>query len=382
MPASKKEFDHLKGGSSASFLCNNLRLCPEKLNDLLYLSWIHNSVKSKSEVNMITFQNSQLKKPPDYKTYRLFYPEGDLVTVAKWLWLSSQKLIKKQKKIKVPGDFDASKESQLQGNMIFCLCSATGLVKLYSANGELLLMTKVITPTSSEKDKVTAEKDDHRESNICATSNGTDTIYFATRKGGLITVQPFGQYSKRFTQMEPMSQLEFNTKSRTLISATILGDIQVLDPNNMSILYSFNLSIQSTRNIASSITCMCCGNKYLLVGYMCGRIRLFDIAEKTLMVEIASHTRSVSAIDLCERTGYFVSVSEDTFINVYKYVNYSNGGLEVNVAMSKQVANAVLVGVQLVHSTLLKDGNETNTQRGVFFTHYDSVKVGMIPVTT
>jgi len=264
--------------------------------------------------------------------------------------------------------------------MIFCLCSATGLVKLYSADGELLLMSKFITPTSAEKDEVTAEKDNHRHSNMCVTSNGIDTIYFITRKGGLLTVKPFGQYSKTFTPMEPMSQLEFDTKSNTLIAASLHGYIQVLDPISMSILHRLSQANQSPQNIVSSITCMCCRNKYLVVGYMCGRVRLFDIADKTLVVEIASHTRSVSAVDLCERTGHFVSAAEDTFINVYKYVNYPSGGLEVRVAMSEQVANAVLVGVQLVHSTLLRDGNETNALRGVFYTHYDSFKVGMIPL--
>lgn len=381
MPEAKEEFDYLKGGSSASYLFNNLHLCPLKLNGLLYLSWIHNSVKGKSEVNMITFENLALKNSPDYKTYRLFYPEGDLVTTAKWLWLDSQKLITKQ--IRIKKKLSEQTESQLQNNLIFCLCSSTGLVKLYSANGELLILSKLITPWAPEKENGPPDKANFlRESNVCVTSNGTDTLYFATKKGGLLLVKPFGEYSKKFIKMShPISQLKFHRKSNTLITGNILGHIQVLEANNLATLHRFNLSNQSMRNMVSSITCMCSGDTYLLVGYMCGRIRLFDMAEKTLMVEICSHTRSVSAVDLDERSGHFVSAAEDTFVNLFKFAKYSSGGLEVTVSMSKQVTNAVLVGVQLVHSTLLASGNEnSSTLKGIFFTQYDSFKVGMIPV--
>lgn len=383
MPEVKEEFDYLKGGSSASYLFNNLHLCPSKLNGLLYLSWIHNSVKGKSEVNMITFQNLALKNSPDYKTYRLFYPEGDLVTTAKWLWLDSQKDITKQ--IKKNDKLSEQAESQLQKNLIFCLCSTTGLVKLYSANGELLILSKLITPWAPEKENGSSDKAHcSRESNMCVTSNGTDTLYFATKGGGLLLVKPFGEYSKKFIKMsQPISQLEFHRESITLIIGNLLGHIQVLEPNTLAILHRFTVSNQSMRNIVSvsSITCMCCGDTYLLAGYMCGRIRLFDMVQKTLLVEICSHTRSVSAVDLDERSGHFVSAAEDTFVNLFKFVKCSSGGFEVNVSMSKQIANAVLVGVQLVHSTLLVSGNENrSTLKGILFTQYDSFKVGLIPV--
>lgn len=91
-------------------------------------------------------------------------------------------------------------------------------------------------------------------------------------------------------------------------------------------------------------------DKRLVSGDITGKLRVYGPQEFPLIVEVAAHSRAITALD--SRDDLIVSVSEDTFMNVWVL---SNGGgkmgARVKLASSQQVPNDLLVGVAFATSS-------------------------------
>jgi WD domain, G-beta repeat. len=57
---------------------------------------------------------------------------------------------------------------------------------------------------------------------------------------------------------------------------------------------------------------------FILCAYGSGHIRVFGTQAWSLICEVAAHARWITAIDMALETGYFLSVSEDSFARVWQ----------------------------------------------------------------
>lgn len=80
---------------------------------------------------------------------------------------------------------------------------------------------------------------------------------------------------------------------------------------------------------------------FILCAYGSGHIRVFGTQTWSLICEVAAHARWITATDMALETGYFLSVSEDSFAKVWQ-ISKEDG--RVTHRFSTQVQDAVLVG--------------------------------------
>jgi WD40 repeat protein len=59
-------------------------------------------------------------------------------------------------------------------------------------------------------------------------------------------------------------------------------------------------------------------NDFILGAYGSGHIRVFGAHTSRLMCEVAAHARWITATDIAPDTGHFLSVSEDSFVKIWK----------------------------------------------------------------
>jgi WD40 repeat protein len=57
---------------------------------------------------------------------------------------------------------------------------------------------------------------------------------------------------------------------------------------------------------------------FILGAYGSGHIRVFGTRTLSLMCEVAAHARWITASDIAPDTGYFLSVSEDSFVKIWE----------------------------------------------------------------
>jgi hypothetical protein len=57
---------------------------------------------------------------------------------------------------------------------------------------------------------------------------------------------------------------------------------------------------------------------FILCAYGSGHIRVFGTQTWSLICEVAAHARWITATDMALETGYFLSVSEDSFAKVWQ----------------------------------------------------------------
>ncbi|RLN98936.1 hypothetical protein BBJ28_00016545 [Nothophytophthora sp. Chile5] len=92
-------------------------------------------------------------------------------------------------------------------------------------------------------------------------------------------------------------------------------------------------------------TCMAfAADNWLVGGYLTGCIRLFSPDKFHLHAEIAAHTRAITALDA--RDDHIVSVSEDTFMNIWEILpGKAAAGPRLKLVSSQPVPNDLLTGV-------------------------------------
>ena len=117
-------------------------------------------------------------------------------------------------------------------------------------------------------------------------------------------------------------------------------------------------------------------NGYVIGTYTSGHIRVFSIRNEQLFIEIAGHSRPITGIDIHPAHDSFVTVGEDSILNVWQFPKQddeedSNTGGDIHKARSLKVIfstsspNALFTGVQYAK-------NGTNT---IFTSVYDQNEI-------
>lgn len=84
-------------------------------------------------------------------------------------------------------------------------------------------------------------------------------------------------------------------------------------------------------------------DKWLVVGYLTGKLRFYHKDNFRLHSEVAAHSRAITALDVNEHC--IVSVAEDTFMNVWELTTAKTGTPRVKLVSSQPIPNDMLVGV-------------------------------------
>ncbi|KAL7632445.1 UNVERIFIED_CONTAM: hypothetical protein RMT77_017221 [Armadillidium vulgare] len=91
-----------------------------------------------------------------------------------------------------------------------------------------------------------------------------------------------------------------------------------------------------------SITCLELLNEIVIAGYMSGHIRIFSIITGIIQAEITANARSVLSLDMSIPRTVLLSVSEDSFVRVWK-INLNSETL-IEHKFSECIKNCALVG--------------------------------------
>lgn len=98
------------------------------------------------------------------------------------------------------------------------------------------------------------------------------------------------------------------------------------------------------------VTAVCVRGEQIVAAYSTGHLRIFEIRNETLVVEIAAHSRAINAIDLHPMGTMLATVGEDFFMNVWEL---PQGGPDdpagqVGLLASSRVPNRLLTGVRFL----------------------------------
>ncbi|OWZ23239.1 Dynein light chain [Phytophthora megakarya] len=153
---------------------------------------------------------------------------------------------------------------------------------------------------------------------------------------------------------EAICCVESSLDGTLLASSDMSGAILIRNPGNG---FEVTHRVVSTGYPATCMTFM--AENWLVAGFLTGCLRLYNPENFLLHAEIAAHTRAITALDA--HNEFAVSVSEDTFMNIWEITSSKPGAKpRVKLASSQHVPNDLLTGVAFP---------STNT---VFTAAYDS----------
>jgi hypothetical protein len=175
-------------------------------------------------------------------------------------------------------------------------------------------------------------------SHICAGSS-TGHIFVLSVNGESIeldtTIKPHADDENAATSAMACSK-------SWVVAASDSGSVQIFDATN-----DFQLSARFPGT--APCTSVCTTGDVLVAGYTTGHLRLYRLSTKVIFAEIGAHTRAVTAIDAHPELSQFVSVGEDSIINVWQIatVDESKGGEDplVSVLFTATSADSLLTGV-------------------------------------
>lgn len=133
--------------------------------------------------------------------------------------------------------------------------------------------------------------------------------------------------------------VECSFDGTVLASSDLSGLIMIRNPENC---FEVTHRIVGTNYPATSMTFM--AENWLLAGFLTGCLRLYHPKSFHAHAEIAAHTRAITALDA--HNEFAVSVSEDTFMNIWEFTLSKPGAdLRVKLVSSQAVSNDLLTGV-------------------------------------
>ena len=87
------------------------------------------------------------------------------------------------------------------------------------------------------------------------------------------------------------------------------------------------------------------GENLFVAAYANGQVKLYN-AVGDLIIELSAHSRAVNALKCHPTKSLFVTVSDDTFCNLFEVIGDSLERVEVDVRNSTCVKDLMLVGVE------------------------------------
>ncbi|EEY56724.1 uncharacterized protein PITG_20800 [Phytophthora infestans T30-4] len=146
---------------------------------------------------------------------------------------------------------------------------------------------------------------------------------------------------------EAICCVESSLDGTLLASSDMSGAILLRNPKDG---FEVTHRIVSTAYPATSMTFM--AENWLVAGYLTGCLRLYNPQGFALHAEVAAHTRAITALDA--HNEFAVSVSEDTFMNVWEISSSKPGATpRVKLVSSQPVPNDLLTGVAFVSTNSL-----------------------------
>ncbi|GMH83644.1 hypothetical protein TL16_g09667 [Triparma laevis f. inornata] len=105
-------------------------------------------------------------------------------------------------------------------------------------------------------------------------------------------------------------------------------------------------------------------NALLIAGFSSGHLRFFDLSNGDVVVEVAAHSRCISAVTVNEEAGVVATTGEDCVISVWKIPDSPDDGHQVDLVFTEGVVDRQLCGV-----SFLTDGHG---ERKMVVSSYDS----------
>ncbi|KAE9115295.1 hypothetical protein PF007_g10071 [Phytophthora fragariae] len=138
---------------------------------------------------------------------------------------------------------------------------------------------------------------------------------------------------------EPICCVESSLDGTLLASSDMSGAIMIRSPGDG---FEVTHRIASKGYPATSMTFM--AENWLVAGFLTGCLRLYNPESFHVHAEVAAHTRAITALDA--HNEFAVSVSEDTFVNIWEISSCKPGaGPRVKLVSSQAVPNDLLTGV-------------------------------------
>ena len=104
------------------------------------------------------------------------------------------------------------------------------------------------------------------------------------------------------------------------------------------------------------------GASMLVCGYASGEIKLFALPEGRNVVGFCAHSRIITALMCHPSKSLFVSVGEDSFLNVFEIAGEEDH-YDVDLVLSSKVDNSLLTGVSFIppnYSSIVANAYDTN----------------------
>lgn len=150
------------------------------------------------------------------------------------------------------------------------------------------------------------------------------------------TTQEFDLLETLSEHKESISCIESSRNGALVASGDSSGLVLVYNPDDkFEVLHR----IESSEPVTTMRFVL---EDWLVCGYLTGGMRIYKKDSFQLHAEVAAHTRAITAIDVFEN--HVVSVSEDTFLNVWELSSSKASG-HVRLVSSHCVPNDLFTGV-------------------------------------
>lgn len=150
------------------------------------------------------------------------------------------------------------------------------------------------------------------------------------------TTQEFDLLETLGEHKESISCIESSRNGALVASGDDSGLVLVYNPDdNFEVLHR----IESSESVTTMRFAL---EHWLVCGYLTGGMRIYKKDSFQMHAEVAAHTRAITAIDVFEN--HVVSVSEDTFLNVWELSSNKASG-RVRLVSSHCVPNDLITGV-------------------------------------
>eukprot|EP00455_Lapot_gusevi_P043654 TRINITY_DN533_c0_g1_i10.p1 TRINITY_DN533_c0_g1~~TRINITY_DN533_c0_g1_i10.p1 ORF type:complete len:279 (+),score=51.99 TRINITY_DN533_c0_g1_i10:156-992(+) len=175
-------------------------------------------------------------------------------------------------------------------------------------------------------------------------SDGDSRIFIGTSHGNVLvlTVTPDALVMTQTVCEQKTNISDVAANTQTVAVADMDGHIILLDPSNLQVTHIFPASIPDPCLTVSLV------GQYLLAGYLSGKIRIFDISNPHLKVEIDAHSRPIYALHVHPHKPVFATGGEDTVVNVWSLPDADG---KVALLYSSEVKDTLICGLQFAHNT-------------------------------
>lgn len=160
------------------------------------------------------------------------------------------------------------------------------------------------------------------------------------------------------------------------VCATELGDIFAYDSEQAYKLTCVIPASAVKNNAAGLVTSLITREDTIIAGYNTGHIRVFRMSVQELAIDIAAHYRCVTGLALHPTAPLFCSCSEDQFMYVWGFPDFSNKhASDADLIHSERFENRKCTGVAFFEHGSVGANN-------IAVSHYDEDEIAVLSKAT